>query len=115
MPSMRFFNDLVTATQIDNVLAGSPFEFVGRDSQIVIAAATEAVALGGDMEVFFGSDLVFERGRLPAEAVAMAGPVIPENIMVSGVAIAGDRLTVRVFNNAAANLEITVMIQIVSV
>lgn len=105
MPNFLIRPTILAGTTNPNILAGSPFEFVGRDSKVAIAMATDVAATVGTMiaNVTFGAELQLQDAVLPREAAAGEGPKLPDNVQVDDVAAAGDRLVVSVQNTDAVN------------
>lgn len=104
-----------TTSTSANILAGSPFEFVGRDSRVAVAMAcgsynatlapTSVLAT-----ISFGSELQLENGNIPGTFTAAAASAawqearFPDNVVVDDVAQAGDRLSVTITNNDATDI-----------
>ena len=92
---------------IDNVVQGSAFEFMQRNSVISIGV------VGSIQDVFVtiqvGSNILLEES---AAAVRTQFPVIPDEMYYNDVASAGDRLVIRVRNGGAAAADIRTIVQI---
>ncbi|MEE8507765.1 MAG: hypothetical protein V3T07_01760 [Myxococcota bacterium] len=99
MPNFSFNVLVPLSGTVANALAGSPFEFVGSDSKVAVALATQL--LGVDLEdatITFGAELQLQNGSIPVERTVGAGALIPDNVLVDDVARAGDRLVVELTN-----------------
>ena len=94
MPSQRF-NTVFAANQvIQNILAGSQFEFIGTPSRVQIYAVADTGTGPVDCEVTFGQELQIPASPLPAVAVG-TGPVAPDNLLIDDIAAPGDRIVIR--------------------
>ncbi|GAG21358.1 unnamed protein product, partial [marine sediment metagenome] len=94
MPSARFTNVLIANEVVQNIMAGSQFEFVGRPARVQVyslAEATEDVSI----EVFFGQELQLSNSPLNMGAAATLGPTVPDDLIVDDIAAPGDRITIR--------------------
>lgn len=98
------FNSAVPAGgQVANALAGSPFEFLGRDSKVAVALAVETAGFGtATANITFGAELQLQNGAIMSERVAGAGALIPDNVVVDDVGAAGDRLVIQLDNSDVA-------------
>jgi len=94
MPTQKFITTMAGNEVVQNVLAGSQFEFVGVPTQIQIYAVTDP-ADGVDMEVFFGQELEMTPSRADVAPAAATGPIVPDNLLLDDIAMPGDRVTVR--------------------
>ena len=99
MPSIRVSSagpqgQVPAGGSLVNVLTGSAFEFA-PDAEEIEVYATQ-VSGGGILvaDVQFGSSVQMEQGPLADEIGAGQGPRIPDNLLVSDVAVPGDRLKV---------------------
>ncbi len=112
---------------IPNALAGSPFEFVPRDSKVAIAAAVQPIqgtpgtppnTNAGEVtaNVTFGSELQLQNGAVPlGEGVSGSTAKIPDNVIVDDVAAAGDRLVVELNNAGAAGNLVSILVRILPI
>lgn len=96
---------LTAGLTIANALAGSPFEFVGRDAKVAVAAALDPLAapptIQGEVttNITFGSELQLQAGVIPLSLGGIGGGArIPDQVLVDDVAEAGDRLVVELVN-----------------
>lgn len=94
-------------TTIDNIFAGSQFEFIRRDSILSLAAVGSATGLVGTFQV--GSDLVLEESPLLIRA---GFPVIPDDFYYQTGAIAGDRVGLRCRNTTGGALTLRTVLQV---
>lgn len=89
---------------MDNVLAGSPFEFLPFDAIVTIGLTTESGATIGDIvaDVYSGSDIL-ATGMKPPNT----GPVdINRDMYLLDNALAGERLVVKIRNTTAATARV---------
>lgn len=91
------------ATTETNLLAGSKFEFLGRNSVVEVFACQDGADPGTvSMDVSFGN--VLEGDDLDiATHTATLGPERDKHKVISAVAQAGDRIQLKVTNSDAAN------------
>lgn len=97
MPIIQRETSIPANGRVDNVLTGSIYEFLPFNSRIdmgINAAATGLVAT-----VNSGSDTVLEESPL---RIATEFPVIPDEINITDVAAAGERLVVAIRNTTGA-------------
>lgn len=100
MPTARFSNDLIANEVVQNIMAGSQFEFVGRPSRIQIYSVAD-LADEVDLECFFGQELQASPAPLPQVTIG-TGPVVPDALLVDDIAAPGDRITIRLTETNAA-------------
>lgn len=116
MPNFSFNVDVGIGATVANVLAGSPFEFVGTDSKVAIAMA---VVVGGidlmTTTITFGAELQLQNGSLPVERIVGGGALIPDNVIVDDVARAGDRLVIEVTNADVAARRVKGIVRILPI
>lgn len=110
MPSRRIATSVPANGQIVNQLAGEDIEFPGRISEVEVAAT--AAAVGTQMDVQYGSDLVLSQGVIPVEAAAGQGPLLPDNLLSSDVAAAADRIVIRLVNTTGAPVIVTTFVRV---
>lgn len=92
---------------VDNIFAGSQFEFIRRDSILSLAVVGSAAGLVGTFQA--GSDLVLEESPLLVRA---GFPVIPDDFYYQTGAIAGDRVGLRIRNTTAGPLTVRTVLQV---
>lgn len=100
---------LAAGNTIENVLAGSQYEFAPFDGTIEVGIV--ATAAGGECAVFSGPDVLAEPGTSvkiqAAEAIAY-----PDDYFLEDEVAQGDRLKVTVRNASAGNLNFVVALRI---
>ncbi|MHC4607354.1 MAG: hypothetical protein ACYTAF_10575 [Planctomycetota bacterium] len=122
MPNFSFRVAVPAGGIVANALAGSPFEFVGRDSKVAVALAMEPDAApplnGGTVTatVSFGSELQLQGGVVPMSNPVQVGvdpgAQIPQNVIVDDVAAAGDRLVIELVSTDATPNNVSGIVRI---
>lgn len=92
---------------VDNILAGSAFEFAR--SNALVSMGVSAAATGTFVTFNSGADVVAEEFE---PAILTRYPIIPDEMYFSDVAAAGDRLVIRVRNTTGAAIIVRVVCQI---
>jgi len=113
VPTARFANTLLANAVVENVIAGSQFEFIGRPSRVQIYSAAD-LADTVNVEVFFGQELQATPAPAPRTADG-TGPVVPDDLIVDDIAAPGDRLVIRLTETAGLAADIRTMIVITPV
>ena len=93
MPVIQVETSIAAGAVNVNLLAGSAFEFLRRNS--LVSMGLTAAATGSFATIQSGADIVVEEF---APAVLTRFPVIPDEMYYSDVGSAGDRLVMRVRN-----------------
>ncbi len=115
MGNFRVSQQVGIGATVANLLAGSPFEFVGRDSKVAVAITDDAFSNLITTNITFGSELLLQNGVLAQETGPGVGPRIPDNVVVDDVAMAGDRIVVEVTNGSAGAVEVTALVRILPI
>lgn len=92
---------------VDNILAGSAFEFARQNALVSMGVAQAAT--GCFVTFNSGADVVAEEFEPPIKTIY---PVIPDEMYFSDVAAAGDRLVIRVRNTTGAAIIVRVVCQV---
>lgn len=111
--STRIFRKqiLLGASATDsNVLSGTDFEYPPGVAKVIIGAT--GVNTGATMTVKLGSRIVAEDLALPVEAAAGRGPLIPDDVLVSAVAMPTERIQVAITNDGAGTADPTVYVEV---
>jgi hypothetical protein len=93
--------DIAAGAVIDNVLAGSQWEFLPYDARLDFGMTTDAT--GSPIlriDVYSGLDVLMESGQVSA---ANRTPIWPDDYPLTDVAAAGERIKVRVRNTGAVS------------
>ena len=114
MPAFSVSPDVGAGAVLANALAGSAFEFVPRDSRVIIAANAET-AYEVTATIQYGSEVQLEEGVIPVEPGAGQGPFFPDDVLVDDVAAAGDRLVVRLTNAGAAANHVNIKVRVIPI
>ena len=126
MPNFALRTSVPAGGSVANALAGSPFEFVPRDSKVAIAMAVAIIeAVPGTppptnqgevtCNVTFGSELQLQNGVPPLEQERGGGAKLPDNVLVDDVAAAGDRLVVELLNSGAAANVVNIIVRVLPI
>ena len=112
MPSIKVRRTVAANTRIENVLAGSPFEFLSGSAKVAVAA-TQATGLGDvEADITFGPEVQVQRAPLNVETAAGTGPKVPDDIIIEEFGAAGDRLQVSLAEVAGTNTDAIVLLSI---
>lgn len=107
MPIISKEVSVAANSNVDNVFAGSAFEFA-RGPQIVSLGMTQS-ATGLQCQFTSGADVVVEESSPP---IKTGFPVIPDEFYASDIAAPGDRYVLRVRNTTAGALTLRAVLQI---
>lgn len=91
----------------DNILSGSSFEFLRRNSIVSIGMVGSATGLVANIQS--GADIVLEESPLLVKATM---PTVPDDMYYNDVGVGGDRLVIRVRNTTGAPLTVRAIIQV---
>lgn len=99
MPAIQNRVSVPLSGVVDNVLAGSQFEFLPYDAELEFAVNGDANAADLRVDVYSGQDVLLENAE-PSAQNRM--PVYPDDFSLTDVAAAGERIKIRVRNLSAA-------------
>ena len=99
MPTIQKEVSVGANATVDNLISGSSFEFLRRNSVVSMAITGSATGLVASIQS--GSDIVLEEAPIK---VLDAMPVIPDDFYYNDVGAAGDRLVLRIRNTTAGAL-----------
>ena len=109
MPLISLSVNVVANTTVDNVLAGSQFEFLPYDAMlefgIVGAGALGAVLV----DVYSGQDVLMEAGVI---SILARTPVYPEDCSLTDVAAGGERIKVRLRNTTGGDIVVNTAVRV---
>ena len=109
MPLISDTRSVGANATIDNVLAGSQFEFLPFDAQldfgIVGAGALGAILV----DVYSGQDVLMESGAI---SILDRFPVFPDDYSLTDVAGAGERIKVRLRNTTGAAIIVSTAVRV---
>lgn len=97
MPTIQSSVSVASNATIENVFAGSQFEFAPYNATIEIAVLGAVVGVVADVST--GQDVVAENMSVPNKA---GFPVIPDDFTVQDVVRAGERVKLRLRNTTGA-------------
>lgn len=103
---MAVINDsrqIAASGSVTNLVAGSKFEFLARNSVVEIFSCMDTADVGAPlMDVSFGNVLEGDALAVPKFTTDL-GPDRDKHKLISAVAQAGDRLQIKVANTDAVN------------
>lgn len=100
MPLIQNSVSVAAASQVDNVLSGSQFEFMPYHGKVEFGLSGDANGASLRVDVYSGQDVLLEAAPMSSQNRI---PVYPDDFLLTDVAAAGERLKIRVRNlNAAA-------------
>lgn len=99
MPSIQSSVSVAASSVNDNVLAGSQFEFLPFNSFLEFGLNGDANGADLRIDAYSGSDVLVEN-MIPSSQNRI--PLYPEDFTLTDVAMAGERIKVRVRNTNAA-------------
>ncbi len=106
MPVIQKETSIPANAVVENVLAGSAFEFA-RGNSLVVAGST-AAADGLFLTIQTGADIVLEESPMKESTEF---PIIPDEMYYSDVAAAGDRIVFRIRNSTAGAIVARTIVQ----
>lgn len=99
MPVMTDRRSVALNATVDNVLTGKIDEFLRENSVVTLYAVAEAV--GVNVSLIIGNEVVFDDQEITTRAVG-ASIIVPDDFIVQGGGLAGDRMIVRLRNTTGA-------------
>lgn len=113
MPTISLRTSVPANASSGNVLAGSPFEFVGKDA-IVVAAITNPGGTPGDITADFqiGGESITQAANV---STRNGFPNMETDVLVKAGAVGGERLFLNYNNTTAGALNVDTLIDIVSI
>lgn len=106
MPTISKRFSMATGTTIDNVLAGSQYEFAPFDGTIEVGIIADKPQV--ECAVFSGPDVLAEPGAAVPNAAAEQSPKYPDDYFLEDDVAQGDRMKVTLTNkNAGTAIVIT--------
>lgn len=107
MPVIQKEVSVAANATVDNLITGSSFEFLRRNSIVSIGLSGSATGLV--VAIQSGSDIVLEEAPI---LVKTTMPTIPDDMYYNDAGVAGDRLVIRVRNTTGGALTIRAVVQI---
>jgi hypothetical protein len=111
MPVIQKTTSIPANSAVENVLAGSAFEFLRTNAIVSIGATSEAEGLVANIQS--GADIVLEES--PLQVKAGSYPIIPDEMYYNDVGVQGDRLVIRVRNTTPGAVTSRVLVQVTAV
>lgn len=110
MPVIQKEVTVVANTTNDNLISGSSFEFLRRNSIVSIGIVGSATGLVASIQS--GSDIVLEEAPI---LVKTTMPTVPDDMYYNDAGVAGDRLVLRIRNTTAGDLVVRAIVQVTPV
>ncbi len=114
MPTIRDVrNALAAGAVVDNILAGSKFEFPRVHTSVTVYAVEDGAAVNGavHMTMTFGNAIDIDDASIPTEAAGL-GPNTNQHKMGAGLADPGDRIQIRLQNTGAGAVNVRTLIEL---
>ncbi len=113
MPTISLRTSVPLNGSSGNVLAGSPFEFVAKDS-VIILALTQAGGTPGQITADFqiGGESLATQANIPTRN---AFPTFLDDTFVKAGAVAGERLFLNYNNTTAGALDVDTLVDVMPV
>jgi hypothetical protein len=92
---------------VDNVLAGKIYEFAPQNS--IVALAATASAVGMRVSLLIGNEVQVDDQEISS---ANRFPILPDDFVVRGGALRGDRLVLRLRNSTAGALTVNTALDV---
>lgn len=103
MPVIQGSVSIAASTVNDNILSGSQFEFLPYNAKLDFGLVGDANAADLRIDCYSGQDVLCENLQPSAQNRI---PIIPDDLTLTDVAAAGERLKVRVRNTSAAGARV---------
>lgn len=107
MARMTDVRSVAANTTIDNVLAGKIYEFAPANSICTLSAAASAV--GMRVSLLIGNEVQIDDQEISG---ANRYPILPDDFVVRGAALRGDRIVLRLRNSTAGALNVNTALDI---
>jgi len=109
MPLISDSTSLLTLVTVDNILAGSQFEFLPYDAFLEFGIVGAGVVGDFVVDVYSGQDVLMESGNI---SILDRMPVYPEDFLLNDVAAGGERIKIRVRNSSGGTLIVNTAVKI---
>ncbi len=111
MPIHTFKTTLLTATQIDNVFAGSAWEILTTPAQVAVAIVSDGGVIGDVLATYMHGSMTI--GEEQPVSNANRFPVLPDDYTFGpDIAAALDRLKLKLRNPSASTRIITTVLRV---
>lgn len=95
MPVFKDVQTVATSGVVTNIMAGSKFEFLPRNSVIRIYASQDGTTRNVDLDFTLGNVVVGDSLAPNRSAAVGVGPDRNTDLLATGVGAAGDRIQIR--------------------
>lgn len=110
MPVIQRRNSVATTAVVENVFAGSAFEFLRGNAVLSIGIVADDPGMVFSLSL--GSDIVVEEALVADTAGVARFPIIPDEFWYSDVGVQGDRLVLRLRNPTGATIVASTIAQL---
>jgi len=111
MPVFKSVQTVALNSVVTNLMTGSKFEFLPRNSVVRIYAAQDTGTGNVDIDYTLGNVVVGD-SLAPNIVAAGTGPDRNTDLLATGVGAAGDRIQLRAQETAGTNTPIRVLVEI---
>lgn len=114
MPIFKYVDTIATSGVVTNIMQGSKFEFLPRNSVIRIYAVQDITAALGNVDLDFTlGNVVVGDGLAPNRVALGEGPDRNRDLLATGVGAGGDRIQIRAQEtDAGTGMPIRVLVEI---
>lgn len=109
MPLISDSQSIAAGATVDNILAGSQFEFLPYDAFLEFGIVGAGVASDFLVDVYSGQDVLMESGAI---SIAARTPIYPDDYSLNDAAAGGERIKVRARNTSAGALVLNTAVKI---
>lgn len=109
MPLISLSTALSANATVDNVIAGSQFEFLPYDAQLEFGIVGNGTLGDILVDVYSGQDVLMEAGVI---SILARTPVYPEDYTLIDVAAGGERIKIRLRNTTGGALVVNTAVRI---
>ncbi len=113
MPGQVLTRVSVPANSRVDIMTGTPHEFPDpQGNRIRLAAISEGAAGSGLASLKAGTREILDEGNITAPVTPGNNPVIPDNLIASGVAAPGERIRAFLINTTGAAVFMTGLVDL---
>lgn len=116
MPIVTRSQTIAANATVENLIAGSEFEFAPGPQRVAIGLLQDAVVGGNvDVTIQFGSEVIGSAGPIPVAAAAGLPVSMDQHMYYQDVAAGGDRIKITVRETAGVAVPIRMLMQTVPI
>jgi len=109
MPLISDTTSIATLVTVDNIFAGSQFEFLPYNAFLEFGLVGDGVLGDLIVDVYSGQDVLMESGAI---SILDRAPIYPDDFSLNDVAAGGERIKVRCRNTSAGTLVLNTALKI---